>query len=382
MKIAWITHAPTASGHGGGATYNRAVYRLLSSMPGPCEVIEIPLRDTSPRMPHRLRQALSFARAAFSTYPAKAMFYMPPGILPRLAAHLTAAGPDLVVISSTDLLFCRAATDGIPTAVVAHNVEQALYANQVETAARRFPPAGPILRADLRKLQEMETDGLTAADLIVAISTEDAAWFERHGITTPVFILPPTFPGPLPDHSRPPARRPLRLAFVAKLSWWPNRIGCNWLIRGVLAKLPPGVAELNIYGPGSENMNNPAAGITGHGFVDRLEDVWSNNHIAVCPIDQGSGVNVKFVESLVNGMPILTTSFGGRGLPPTDRDPAIRICDGARAWIDFLLSDEAELLAGLTPAEDTRRLFLDETYREPFAKAIAQAGNGRRNQSE
>lgn len=32
MKIAWITHAPTASEPGEGATYNRAIYRLLSAV--------------------------------------------------------------------------------------------------------------------------------------------------------------------------------------------------------------------------------------------------------------------------------------------------------------------------------------------------------------
>lgn len=382
MKIAWITDAPIASRSGGGATYNRAIYRLLSAMPGPCEVIEIPLRVSPSRMPHRMRQALSLARVPFSTYPAKALFHMPPGVQRRLATDLSEVAPDLVVISSTDLSFCRRATGTIPTVVVAHNVEQVLYSDQIEAVARRFPLAARLLRADLRKLKVFENESLTAADLIIAISTEDAAWFGRHGIDTPVFALPPIFPGPLPDLSRPPVRRPLRLALVAKMSWWPNRIGTNWLIRNVLAKLPAGVVELNVYGPGSEKMSDRAAGVTGHGFVDRLEDVWTDNHIAVCPIDQGSGVNVKFVESLLNGMPILTTSFGGRGLPPTGHDPAVRVCDGAQAWIDFLLSDEAEKLAGLTPAEDTRRLFLDETYLEPLAKAIFQVGNSARIQSD
>lgn len=382
MKIAWITHAPTASGQGGAATYNRAVYRLLTAMPGPCEIVEIPLRTEPSRMPHRLRQLLSLARALFSTYPAKAMFHMPPGILSRLAKRISEATPDFVVISSADLLFCRDAIGDLPFAVIAHNVEQSLYADQIEAVARRFTLARGLLCADLAKLRNMETGGLKAASLVIAISYEDSRWFKRNGVATPVFVLPPTFPGPLPNHPRPTPARPLRLAFVAKLSWWPNRRGCDWLIQEVMAKLPPGIAELHIYGPGSETMGEPASDVYGHGFVDRLEEVWTSNHIAVCPISQGSGVNVKFVESLVNGMPILTTPFGIRGLPKTGEDAAIRLCDGADAWIDFLRSGDAENLAKLTPGQAARSLFLDETYLEPFAAAIVQAAKSARDQPE
>jgi len=373
MKIAWISQAPLALEHGGAATYNRAVHRVFTRIPGSCTVTEILLRQRPPRMPHRLRQVLSLARAAFSPYPAKALFHMPPGILPRLARRIAAVSPDIIVISSADLLFCRAVTGDVPTVVVAHNIEQALYAAQVDAAARRLPLARPFLTADLRKLQKMETEGLEAACTILAVSTADAAWFERHGIATPVFVLPPTFAGPLPAHRRPPPSRPLRLALIAKLSWWPNRLGCEWLIRDVMTKLPPGVAELHVYGPGSQAVDDPARGVHGHGFVERLSDVWADNHISVCPIDQGSGVNVKLVESLVNGMPVLTTTFGLRGLPPFGCDPAVHVCDGADAWIEFLRSGAAESLANRTPRDATRHLFLDDAYLDPLAAVIRDA---------
>lgn len=372
MKIALITRAPVALEYGGAATYNRAICRLLTQLPGGAEVTEIPIRDKPSSTPHRLRQVLSLARATLSSHSAKALFNLPPGILPRLERRIAAASPDLVVISSADLLFCRAVTGKVPTAVVTHNVEQVLYARQIEAEARRVPLVQQFLRADLKKLRHMETEGLKAASLIIAISTVDAAWFKNHGISTPVFVMPPTIPGPLPIPRRPPAALPLRLALIAKLSWWPNRLGCEWLMQEILAKLPPGTAELNVYGPGSEAINAPSRGVNGHGFVDRLEDVWTNNHISVCPVDQGSGVNVKLVESLVNGIPVLTTSFGVRGLPLIAHDPAVHICDGANAWIEYLRSAEALALAGRTPDDVTRNLFLDETYLGPLAARIRE----------
>jgi hypothetical protein len=287
MKIAWITHAPTATGHGGGATYNRAIFRLLSRLPGSNEIVEIPLRGRLSPISHHLRRLISVVRSLLSPYPAKAMFHIPPGALRRLERRIAAIAPDLVIFNSTDILPCRVAVGDRPFAVIAHNVEQLLYADQLEAAIRSFPAARGLLQADLAKLTHMETEGLRTASLIIAISHEDADWFGHNNINTPIFVLPPTFPAPLPDHPRPAPVRPLRLAFVAKFSWWPNRRGCDWLIREVMAKLPAGAAELHIYGPGSESYENPAAGIRGHGFVERLEDVWTGNHIAVCPRPAG-----------------------------------------------------------------------------------------------
>ncbi len=371
MRIAWISPEPTAAGVGGAGTYNRAIQRVLAAIPVVSELVEIPLRPRPTRLPHLMRQILSLVRSIFSRYPAKCMFHMPLRGSAGLAARLGHVRPDLVVIGSADMLFCRAAIGDLPYLVVAHNVEQELYRDQVGRALARVPLARGFLMRDLEKVRRVETEGLRHASLVIAISQDDVRTFEGLGIATPFFVLPPTFPGPLPAHARPEPARPLRLALVAKLSWWPNRRGCEWLIREVMAKLPPGVAELHIYGAGSGAFSDPRARAFGHGFVDDLNQVWTDNHIAVCPIELGSGMNVKLVESLVNGMPTLTTSFGVRGLPAADTDPAICVRDGAAGWIEFLLSTEAETFATLRPADETRRPFLDESHVGRLGDAIA-----------
>ncbi len=372
MRIAWISPEPTSAGQGGAGVYNRGILRILAAIPDVSEVVEIPLRPRPSPLPHIARQILSLVRSIFSHYPAKIMFHMPPRARAKLSAGLARARPDLVVISSADMLFCRPMIGDLPYLVVAHNVEQELYREQVERALKRVPLARGFLVRDLEKVRRVETGGLRHAALVIAISGEDVRFFEGLGIATPFFVMPPTFPGPLPAHARPDPARPLRLAFVAKLSWWPNRRGCEWLIREVMAKLPPGVAELHIYGVGSEAFSDPSAQAFGHGFVDDLNQVWRDNHIALCPIELGSGMNVKLVESLVNGMPTLTTPFGVRGMPAADSDPAIAVRDGAPAWIEFLRSSEAETFATLCPRSATREPFLDETHVGRLGDAITR----------
>jgi hypothetical protein len=339
------------------------------------EVVEIPLHAASPTRPHRLRQLTALLRAACSPMPAKALFNIPSGGLRKVAATIAEVNPDMVVISSADLLPCREAIGDRPFILVAHNVEQELYGNQVANAARQFPPAGWFLRKDLAKLSSMEDSGARDAAMIIAISLEDASYFEKLGTSNPVMVVPPLFAGPLPDHAKAASGRPLRLALIAKMSWWPNRMGCDWLVQDVLSRLPVGVAELHLYGPGSQSMSYPENIVKAHGYVDDLTAVWRDNHIAVCPIHQGSGVNVKLAESIFNGMPLLTTAYGARGLPPIESDPAVRVADSAESWIEFLRSPEAVELAGRTPAQETRLLFADETYLQRLADAVAKLDN-------
>ena len=58
------------------------------------------------------------------------------------------------------------------------------------------------------------------------------------------------------------------------------------------------------------------------------------------PTRYGSGVSVKTAESLYHGMPILSTRFGLRGLPPIAH-PQIVVRDAAKEWVSFLASPQA-----------------------------------------
>lgn len=370
MRIAWISNEPAAAAVGGGGAYNRTVQRLLAAVPAVREVTEIPLSPTSSSRPHRLRQTVALFRSIFSKAPAKAMFHVPVGGIRAVADCLEEINPDLVVFSSTSLLPCRKAIGDRPFILVAHNIEQRLYADQIANITRCVPLAGLFLHHDLAKLQMMENNGVREASLVIAISREDAAFLESLGPAKPVFVLPPLFPGPPPNHDRPTPARPLRLALTAKMSWWPNRTGCDWLVREILTRLPKGIVELHLYGPGSDAVGYPEDIVKAHGFVQDLSTVWRDNHIAVCPIREGSGVNVKFAEAIFNGMPVLATHFGARGLPPLDDDPAIRLSDTATEWIDFLRSEDALNFAQRLPREETRRLFSDAPYLAPLAEAL------------
>jgi glycosyltransferase involved in cell wall biosynthesis len=56
------------------------------------------------------------------------------------------------------------------------------------------------------------------------------------------------------------------------------------------------------------------AGVEKFARVDCIEDFYAKGLIAINPVQMGTGLNIKTIESLAFGMPLITTESGGRGL--------------------------------------------------------------------
>src|SRR5690606_40083861 len=50
------------------------------------------------------------------------------------------------------------------------------------------------------------------------------------------------------------------------------------------------------------------------GIVDDLSAHYAGSRITVCPMESGTGIKIKVLESLVHSLPVVTTRRGGDGL--------------------------------------------------------------------
>ena len=57
-------------------------------------------------------------------------------------------------------------------------------------------------------------------------------------------------------------------------------------------------------------------GLVLHGIVPRLSDIYAQIDIAINPVYWGAGLKIKTVEAMANGLPLVTTAEGARGLRP------------------------------------------------------------------
>ena len=55
-----------------------------------------------------------------------------------------------------------------------------------------------------------------------------------------------------------------------------------------------------------------------HGFVPNIRGFYGEMDLIVSPVTMGTGINVKTVQAMAYGMPLLTTAWGSKGIETED----------------------------------------------------------------
>lgn len=171
-------------------------------------------------------------------------------------------------------------------------------------------------------IRKIEGDLVRRADLILTCTPDDAAtMIDLYGVTMDkIFVGHIGTDGPAQTKpiSAEPQSRP-RAAFVGS-NWPPNNDAASF-IAGTLASQLPEVDFL-IFGGccASVDANNLPGNVQLMGFVDDLRASLSTCDMALNPITSGSGINVKVLEYLSVGLPVITTAFGARGITSESLD--------------------------------------------------------------
>ena len=121
-----------------------------------------------------------------------------------------------------------------------------------------------------------------------------------------------------------------------------------WFVHEVWPAVKRRHANLKFYvvGPGAPRVlydlarRDPNIVVTG--AVADIRDYLRRARVFVCPVRLGSGLRVKILEAMAMGLPIVTTSLGGEGMPLQTGDNCF-IADQASlmaGYIDLLLTDD------------------------------------------
>ena len=167
----------------------------------------------------------------------------------------------------------------------------------------------------------------------------------------------------LAPHPALSSRRELRpvvssIGFVAS-GWKANVDGIAWFASDVWPLVRrPGIA-LDLFGWIAERWKPPQGeAIVAHGFRPDLDAVYRSIDIVINPVRYGAGLKIKTAEALGNGLPLVTSSEGARGLH-------------AIAGTAFLVADSpadfAAHLNRLIDDHDARKALGEAAYR--FAEA-------------
>lgn len=287
----------------------------------------------------RRRAAAWMGRAIVSGQPYSSAKYVSRAYRRAAHAQLDEGGPQLVVLDHAQLGWLEPHRWPVPHVVLAHNAEHRLYA---ELAAAGGPRA-PLHRREARVIRAVEARLIRSARSTWALTPEDAtALGELGAADTRVFDVPPA-PAPTPG---PPS---CDVVLLGTWTWSPNALGLRWFLDTVLPQLPPGL-QIDIGGGGAQDVVAERAGVRVRGRVPDAMAFLQSGRVVAVPSVAGSGVQVKTLDAIASGRPVVATPVAMRGIrePPA----SLRVTAGAAGFAAELL----EALAGGRgePAADGR----------------------------
>jgi glycosyltransferase involved in cell wall biosynthesis len=237
----------------------------------------------------------------------------------RLVARLARDGRfDVVHVDQLNMAQYAAPLSGSFTVLDAHNALWRLYQRLAESTAAGLRRR--LLEREWRRLQAYEGRVGRAADAVLAVSAEDrAALHSAIGMEREIVVLPIA----VDTDDIAPLRRPLdadRVVHIGTMYWPPNVDAVRWFANAVWPRIRAArpQTELDVIGarPPREvtELAQPDSGIHVAGYVADPTPYLERAGVVVVPVRAGSGMRVKILTALAQGLPVVTTAIGCEGI--------------------------------------------------------------------
>ncbi|WP_221421135.1 glycosyltransferase family 4 protein [Brachybacterium aquaticum] len=230
-------------------------------------------------------------------------------------------------------------------------------------------------RRQLRQVQRAERRLTARLDAAFVLSEKDKKVLTSVAPGAPTRVVPP----PLADSSIPMVdteHREAAVGFVSALGRQENRDAAHRLVHSVWPLIHQALpdARLILVGGGLDLSTKAGflevPGVEVTGFVDDLDAQYRRFSATLSPISTGAGVKFKILESIIRGLPTITTSVGIEGIEP-DLAEAVGDDDAelARATIAALQDTDAPKRARAASAQ-ARQLYSRERFHQEYQAAF------------
>ena len=285
----------------------------------------------------------------------------------RTAALVEQWNPDVVLVEYVFLSACLEPIRRNPrrlrrTVIDAHDV---MHRRLDAYAAAALPPAW------FHTTAAEEARGLARADLILAIHEDDAGVLRRLVPDRAVLVAPH---GQAMRPLAPEGAAPYRLLYVASYNEL-NVRALGWFLREVwplvVARFP--AAALTICGNIAAKLGALPAGVAARGSLPSLQEEYACARLVIDPAQAATGLQIKLVEALCHGRPVVATPAAAAGAA-CGPDDGVVVAATPAAFADAiarLFSDDAlwrRLVTGA--AAQARRRFSPEAAFGPLLRCL------------
>jgi glycosyltransferase involved in cell wall biosynthesis len=234
-----------------------------------------------------------------------------------IAHHARHHPPDLVHIEHLHMAQYARLFPSTPRVLDMHDV---LYRRLLRQIALARPSRASRLagRIDALKAGPLERTTLRRFSAVLAVTTGDAALVHQQAPRTPVYIVPngvdTRFFSPPSVEVREPS-----LIMTANFGYYPNIDGIRWFLREVWPLLRYSHPSLLLRLVGRTDRDETAElghhdGVEIVGEVADVRPFVARSSVFIAPLRMGGGSRLKILEALAQGIPVVTTSVGWKGL--------------------------------------------------------------------
>lgn len=218
---------------------------------------------------------------------------------------------------------------GLPTVLIAHNVETVLWERLHRLEPNPFKRA--IFKWQATKMRRYESGVIAQINATIALSEVDAERLQELNPGAQIFSVPPgvdlNYFHPLKNQEESNL-----IAFVGSMDWLPNLDGFRWFYTRSwpqIKRMNPTAKLLLVGGrPPRSLATQLRDDITVVGRVEDIRGHMARAQVIIVPLRIGSGVRMKILHALAMGKAVVSTPLGVEGLAVMD-DCHLRIAEEA-----------------------------------------------------
>ena len=282
---------------------------------------------------------------------------------------------DVVIIDHLQMFEYAKLFPNSKIVLIEHNVESKIWENYAEKCKGIIKY---LVQRSATMTKKYEIEAISQADAVVSIAETDAEYLSSISGRRDIAVMHPYNKYQLVKTEADIKNRTKKILFVGSYGWYPNQQAAKFLATELMPILEKKVAGIQLYlvgkDPTPEIMKyaEEDKSIIVTGVVDSVDPYIKEADIFINAMFDGSGMNIKMMEAMGKGIPLITSDFGRRGIDLIDGKEALVFsnADDCAEKIEMLLND---VCVSISLAKNARKFYLqfiepDNTVYHAFFK--------------
>jgi len=216
----------------------------------------------------------------------------------------------------------------------AQNIENEVYLERIEYTNNSL--LRWIYQREIKLAKKAEDELARIAKQTWTLTQHDAEYFIKVvGIENQGKIKRFDLPSSLENLGSSLRKPSFDIGMIGSWTWKPNRDGLKWFFQWVYPHLPD-TLSIHIAGRGAEWLQGLYPNVNYRGFVPDARDFMAEAKVIAIPGIRGAGVQIKTLDAVGVGLPIVATPFALRGIsnPPT----TVQVAEDPEQFAQCLMS--------------------------------------------